>query len=282
MIEYRKIKEPKFGFEIITPERAKQILSKSVGNRNLRKDKVTEFVKYMRKGAWVSEIGDPIRISSDGNLLDGQHRITAVSIYGKPVKFMVYYLEPSDNKGKLTAHGLPFDFGSKRSMGDITGINSKYNSITTGLIRDVAINGSALCKDPLVIANVFDKIMGSTMYVCDKCNTAERIFSQVSIKSMIVLRHLSGNDSTDDYKNVLNQKWNLLPNTWNSWIRKMQDYSTQRDGKARREIMCYTWKVTDPYSDGDKNLQIKNMDVYFDEIRKTFYSFCGDILVNNE
>lgn len=67
--------------EIITPETAKSWLLKNVHNRPLRDGLVTTYATDMANEQWQSN-GESIKFSSEGELLDGQHRLAAV-IFGK-------------------------------------------------------------------------------------------------------------------------------------------------------------------------------------------------------
>ena len=64
--------------ETITPKRAKELLEQNVRNRPLRSRTLVERIAAdIRGGRWQLN-GDTIRLSSDGILLDGQHRLHAI------------------------------------------------------------------------------------------------------------------------------------------------------------------------------------------------------------
>lgn len=62
----------------MTPTLAQELLRGNVKNRSLRDVISNNYLTDMRDGAWMFT-GDPIRISPDGTLLDGQHRLTAAA-----------------------------------------------------------------------------------------------------------------------------------------------------------------------------------------------------------
>ena len=65
----------------ITPEDAETILSKyNEGNRLLRAGGSKYIALQIRSGEWVENHPQPICFSSDGMLLDGQHRIAGISL----------------------------------------------------------------------------------------------------------------------------------------------------------------------------------------------------------
>jgi len=62
----------------ITPEEAQFWLQKNPHNREIRPKDVAWLAKALKEGTFNGDIGEPIRITSDGRLLDGQHRLSAV------------------------------------------------------------------------------------------------------------------------------------------------------------------------------------------------------------
>lgn len=64
--------------EFVTPELAREILSKNVNNRNIKQSIVKYYQKEIERGNWDMN-GESIKIAVDGTLLDGQHRLEAIS-----------------------------------------------------------------------------------------------------------------------------------------------------------------------------------------------------------
>lgn len=94
----------------ITPELAAKLLEGNLVNRELSERRVSQYVTDMASGAWPYT-GDPIRITEDGQLLDGQHRLTAVVRSGVTLPMMVMTGVPAD-------HQRYMDTGRLRTLGD--------------------------------------------------------------------------------------------------------------------------------------------------------------------
>jgi hypothetical protein len=231
----------------------------------------------MTKGSWKECLDDPIQISVNGNLLNGQTRLNAVIASGKSVKFVFHTIKETDGLGELTAVGLPIDRGATRTISDLTGEKGRYITIASCMVRDLAPNGPMLVRDVEVVHNVYKDLKDSIDYVVDKCSGSERYFSQASIKIIMVLRHYQGYDYTDNYKNVISMHYNKLPNAWNSWMKKIIE-TQSHDQHARKKIMALTWSLTDPGRDQNKAMAIKDVNLYFDEVMKFFYVACGSSL----
>lgn len=73
----------------ITPEKAKDILANHNGiNRNVNTSHYEAILRNMKQGTWRFN-GDTICFNKDGMLIDGQHRLKALSEYGKPLDMIV-------------------------------------------------------------------------------------------------------------------------------------------------------------------------------------------------
>lgn len=99
--------------EFWTPAMAKDILAHNQVNRNLRERVHQAYRKDMEDGRWVMT-GEPIQISESGALLNGQHRMTALS-----------NCTHTDGIDLLVVRGLPdraqllMDQGAPRSIADM-------------------------------------------------------------------------------------------------------------------------------------------------------------------
>jgi hypothetical protein len=75
-------------FEWITADVAREMLTHNVGNRRLKSEYVRQIAKKMEEGTWET-IGDGISFDEEGNLLTGQHRLSAIVMCGKPQEMLV-------------------------------------------------------------------------------------------------------------------------------------------------------------------------------------------------
>lgn len=89
--------------EIVTPERAEELLISSPSNRHLSEGMVHEMLEDLNNGTFNKEEAN-VCLSKDGKLFYGQHILNAVVRYGKEVELCVYRLEENDKnhgRGKL-------------------------------------------------------------------------------------------------------------------------------------------------------------------------------------
>lgn len=118
-----------------TPDLASQALQKNNCNRALSKATVERYAIAMSNGEWVLN-GEPIIFDSNGNLVSGQHRLSACIKSG--VDLNTYVVTGVDPETRVTV-----DTGKTRTLGDVFSIDSRKN--TTALaaaVRAIAlING---------------------------------------------------------------------------------------------------------------------------------------------
>ena len=88
----------------ITPEIAKTMLLRTQAegfhNRKLRRDRIIAYANEMSGGKWRSDC-EPIQLTRDGIVIDGQHRLAAVIKAGLPVKMLVLYGVQKDAFSKI-------------------------------------------------------------------------------------------------------------------------------------------------------------------------------------
>lgn len=94
----------------VTPDMAKQWLQCNTHNRSLRDRAVGDYARDMAAGKWRQN-GETIKFAADGTLLDGQHRLKAVTVAGVPVPMLVVTGLDHDTQETM-------DAGRKRTTAD--------------------------------------------------------------------------------------------------------------------------------------------------------------------
>jgi hypothetical protein len=67
---------PTVSIETITPEQAAELLRSNEGNRKINIDRVIRYANAMRDGKW-RVTGESITLASNGQIVNGQHRLAA-------------------------------------------------------------------------------------------------------------------------------------------------------------------------------------------------------------
>jgi len=102
---------PTFKIETITPKLAAKYLEANKGNRPLTRATARNYAEEIRLGQWLFN-GEAIKFDSNGVLVDGQHRLLAVTLADRSIDTLVIRgLDPEAFK--------TLDTGRQRSMGDV-------------------------------------------------------------------------------------------------------------------------------------------------------------------
>jgi len=120
---------PDYQLVDITPELATEWLRSNTHNRNLRQRVVGSYATDMAAGAWVED-GQSIKFSTDGVLLDGQHRLAAIAKAGVTIRMLVVRGLPDSTQDTM-------DTGAKRTMADVLKLRGEANyvALASALLR---------------------------------------------------------------------------------------------------------------------------------------------------
>lgn len=74
----------------VTPEMAGDWMARNIVNRPLRIPQVNKYVGMIERGEWVLN-GETVKFDVKGNLVDGQHRLTAILELGASLPMLVVF-----------------------------------------------------------------------------------------------------------------------------------------------------------------------------------------------
>jgi len=104
----------------LTPDLASLLLERNPGNRTLRPSKIADLAKDMSAGNWKLN-GEPLIVSQDGLLNDGQHRCAAVVESKIPVPVVMVFGVERDSRDTL-------DQSTPRTAGDFLAMHDMANA----------------------------------------------------------------------------------------------------------------------------------------------------------
>lgn len=110
--------------ETIWPAMAQACLMKNPKNRTINSAKVKQYANDMKNGKWMLN-GETIVFDEHGNVLNGQHRLTAVVMANVPVQMLVVRNASSETFST-------FDTGRNRRIEDVLSIEGHKNSKIMG------------------------------------------------------------------------------------------------------------------------------------------------------
>lgn len=126
-------KDPIVTFEDITPEIAFKFLEKNEGNRRMGHQHILLMARAMTAGTWL-KTHQGIAIDVNGNLIDGQQRLSAIVSCGKTQRMMVtrgldpdVYKVLDSGRGRTDAQRLEHDgFQHSKILGSLLRMLIQY------------------------------------------------------------------------------------------------------------------------------------------------------------
>lgn len=142
---------------MVTPEVAHDWLGYNTHNRKLRDRVVNAYASDMKAGAWQWN-GESIKFAKDGTLLDGQHRLAAVTVAEVSVPLLVV-------RGLSTETQDTVDGGAKRKFSDVLALRGeKFPVSLAAIVRRVYLweagvrkSGSALAPTNAQLLQTIEK-----------------------------------------------------------------------------------------------------------------------------
>ena len=223
----------------ISPPEAESILSRMAGNRKRRKTYVDTLAADMRAGRWV-DTHEPIAMSVDGNLIDGQHRLAAVVLSGVGQCFWVAVYDTHQ-----TAIGLPIDRGVQRNNADLLGLDLRVARIANA-IYCYGVAGVATAR-PDQIGDVAVKCREQIEAVILAARTNKRVKGSAAARAAVAVNLLRFPDCGEDLLREF-ARWNAAdPLQWNSVV--MLNKQTDNAKLIRPEDLFFrVAKAFDPRS----------------------------------
>jgi hypothetical protein len=139
--------------QLITPDDAKELLNMSVGNRNISDSKVATYANDIRTGRWIEDTYEFIKISKEGFLLDGHHRLNAIIKANISISLNIVRGVDSEIMNVI-------DTGKSRNSNDALKINGVQNStniasIISSVIKyDLGYSSTVFNSAVAMISNV--------------------------------------------------------------------------------------------------------------------------------
>lgn len=179
----------------ISPAMASTMLKKNVeNNRNIRMEKVDALVNSFKNDEFYITGQNAILFNVKGDMVDGQHRLTAIVKYGKPVTMMVV-------RGLHPDALMYIDTHSKRTIADV-----------------LKLHGHKNCSAVASAANIYKAIVDGNVRLCKiptlDASTVLDILKDVDINDSVDAVGLSDLDHLKRFRSVLaglhaavSQKW---------------------------------------------------------------------------
>lgn len=119
------------GSFLLSPQDAEVFLEKQEKNRKLTQHRVEEYTYLMETGRWqAASDGSVLFVNKEGNLINGQHRLTALIKANVQLPFMIIQADTTSSSMEAI-----FDQGQNRTVAQITETSRSFCSICEFLYR---------------------------------------------------------------------------------------------------------------------------------------------------
>jgi hypothetical protein len=170
----------------VTPAMASNWLASNTINRPMRQSVVDGLVSAFKRGEYQAT-HQGIAFAQSGELLDGQHRLHAIS-----------QMPPSFAVDMMVTRGLPksvfkvIDCGLKRSHGDVLGITTGHAAVARFLASMHQTAKESLTTDFLIpfVKGTEEPYARLTQF----CSKTSKTWSSAAVRSAAILRMLDGGD----------------------------------------------------------------------------------------
>ena len=118
-------------WQLIGPDLARSYLKANIGNRQVNRNKVKNYISDMTSGRWIDRNPSPLVFNVNGRLENGQHRLIAILESGQSFWFLVVTGASEDVRVTL-------DTGKSRTLTDVLTMRGRYKDVKN---LSAAING---------------------------------------------------------------------------------------------------------------------------------------------
>lgn len=181
--------------QLITPEQAQKWLEKNGENprKKIIISWVKELIRSLNKGEWVLT-HQGIAFDIFGNLVDGQHRLTAIAISGISVHMMVTTGVPIESISEM-------DQGIRRNAATRMNVERRAAEPIT-FITKILYGNRPTTKE---LETIRDVMIDSCTALLDHCSTNRTRLSVAPVKAAFIFHNLlTGNKSIfKDYRKLV-------------------------------------------------------------------------------
>jgi hypothetical protein len=252
---------------LVSPEMAEKWLARNLSNRRLRPTVAQKYAADMAAGLWVDR--DPvIKVTVNGELLDGQHECTALVAVAEPMLSWVHVypagVRPLD---------LRVDTGLIRSVGDIFGIGTNL-AATARALYVVATGSNNPSRDQIRI--IAEKI-GPEFEHLPK--TTRQGFTMSPVLAAYCYSMWRFPDDADEmvaqYGAVAREEYGTA--LWPGTVSAAKQVMERSAGRYRtlKDVFLRTARGLDPEGRQVSKVSFKDQDIYHARVRPFLRQYIG-------
>jgi hypothetical protein len=238
----------------ITPPLARELLKRNTDNRPLRPSHVTALRAAMTRGEW-QHTHQCIAFSSDGDLLDGQHRLEALS--GMLDNNFAILMEVKTGFDRNTVFPVIDTTFCKRSMADVLRVSRGYAEVGAFL---ASIYGGRVATTPAYATPFLTWATPLLDQLLDHAARTRRTWSTAPVRSAAIIaikmRPQDKDYVIEVYSQLVNDDRKSMSPIVESLCRAFSDSQTRK--RLSYDLFVRCLKIFDPHNADFKKVQIKD------------------------
>ena len=249
----------------ISPSVSSDWLKRNIGNRPIRRAWVESWKGIFSRGEYI-ETHQGVAFSKSGRLLDGQHRLTAIS--EMPEEFRVRMLVA---QGLSEEAFLALDQGGKRSTSDILTESPRLVEVARLLARIYVGTTSGLT--PQYLGPFIEFARPYHDELMDFCPTVKRVFGAVSFRTAAVILMSDGVDRDyvkSAYRALVLADFSAMPQSCQVLYRSFLSGGVQ--ASAVIDTLSRAMKVLNPANANLKQIKVLDLNQTLNRVREILES----------
>ena len=247
----------------VTPQQAADWLARNTNNRPLRRSVVDGLKSAFLRGEYI-QTHQGIAFAVGGELLDGQHRLTAISELRDGSYPMVVTTDVPANAFQV------MDIGVKRTAADALRLDDRRLVEAARLIATICQSNKSAVT-PTMLLPIIDAIHKSHDSLMSFCSTAARTWSSAPVRLSAVM--VISNGANSDYVRMLYRS--LVLGDFDSMPKVVQSlYRAAVNGTVRAadhaDMISRCMSAFDVRKASNGKLQVRDSSEALAEVRRLF------------
>ena len=253
--------KPRVSFETVTPEMAAEFLQRNKSNRPFRQSWADEWAGRIRRGEWLPT-HQGIAFDEDGNLIDGQHRLTGIVIAGIPMYCQITTGLPREAFAVM-------DQGNRRTLSDISGDSAACVASINLLWR--IVEGKSLKRQEAPSPQQYeDAAVWARPLVHRALDAAKGYRSAAGSSGTVVAavaRLMNGQNVLPQLHALAQLQFDEMNLTVQAFYKQITAMQANNKRVPAVEALCRAFRAFDPRATTLKKVQITDMDGDIEVIR---------------
>jgi hypothetical protein len=254
----------------ITPAVAREMLKHNTDNRVLRPSHVETLRVSFERGEFVTT-HQGIAFDKSGNLIDGQHRLTAIAMM--PETFRVSMLV---SRGLDRTKVFPVvDFTqAKRNTSDVLRVD-RHLGETANFLARMYQSWSRAGMTATFVAPFVEYIQPEMEELMAFCATASKTWSSSPVRAAAVLRMKIGDADYVKlvYSAMVRKDFDDMPRSAQALFKSYMSGTVRADGSASADLFARCMKVFDPAFSNVQKIQINDAGAAIKQARDMMEEF---------